>query len=66
MAWIMEAVVAARSGDTDTALKRYDRVLQAWPKPEAIVGHQVAAGIQTQIARLRHRARGVEVHPRAG
>jgi len=31
----------------------YERVLAAWPQPEAVVGREVAARIHAQVARLQ-------------
>lgn len=61
MAWVLEAQQAAGDGREQVALQLYGRMLVAWPRPEAVVGPQMAGRLLTQIGKLSlNRGRAAE------
>ena len=52
MAWLLEAQLAAGDGREQVALQLYGRVLAAWPRPDAVVGTQMAGRLLMQIGKL--------------
>jgi 4-amino-4-deoxy-L-arabinose transferase-like glycosyltransferase len=53
LSWITAAALAARQDDAETAIVLYERVLALWPRPDAVLGSRIVAGIHGQIERLQ-------------
>ena len=52
MSWVLDAHQANGDGRPQVALQLYGRTLAAWPRPEIIVGSEVAGRLYTQIGQL--------------
>jgi len=52
ISWVLEAHEAAGDGLPQVALQLFGRVLEAWPRPETIVGSEVAGRLYTQIGKV--------------